>query len=109
MLINLNTKLRNNVVSKILVDNYDQQIQNQIQVLIDKNETSLIQFEYTNRLGEFNEMIICFDGKYALHIQQDDDDSFVGSFTSDSNKVLVQQILFEKHWNEVKSLEIVNE
>lgn len=109
MLINLNTKLRNNVVSKILVDNYDQQIQNQIQVLNDKNETSLIQIEYTNRLGEFNEMIICFDGKYALHIQQDDGDSFVGSFTSDSNKVLVQQILFEKHWNEVKSLEIVNE
>lgn len=109
MLINLNAKLRNNIVSKILVDNYDHQIQNQIKVLNDKNRTSLIQFEYTNRLGEFNEMIVCFDGKYVLQIQLDKDGSFVGSFTSDSNKVLVQQILFEKHWNEVKSLEIVNE
>ena len=109
MLINLNTKLQNNIVSKILVDNYDRQIQNQIEVLNDNNRTSLIQLEYSDRLGEFNEMIICFDGKYILQIQQDNNDSLVGTFTNDSNKVLVQQILFEKYWNEVKSLEVIND
>jgi len=53
-------------------------------------------------------MILCFDGKYVLQIQQDESNNLVGSFTNDSNKVLVQQILFEKYWNEVKSLEITN-
>ncbi len=109
MLINLNTKLQNNIVSKILVDNYDRHIQNQIEVLNNNDRTSLIQLEYSDRLGEFNEMIICFDGKYVLQIRQDDHDSFVGTFTNDSNKVLVQQILFEKYWNEIKSLEVIND
>jgi hypothetical protein len=109
MLINLSAKLQNNIVSKILLDNFDGHIQNQIEVLNDNDGTGSIQLEYSNRLGEFNEMIICFDGKYVLQIQQDTNDSFVGLFTNDSNKVLVQQILFEKYWNEVKSLEITNE
>jgi hypothetical protein len=109
MLINLSAKLQNDIVSKILIDNYDHHIQNQIKILNDRNKTSLIQFEYSNRLGEFNEMTVCFDGKYILQIQQDNNDSFVGSFTNDSNKVLVQQILFEKHWNEIQSLGVIND
>jgi len=108
MLINLNAKLQDNIVSKILVDNYDHHIQNQIEVLNNNDRTSLIQLEYSDRLGEFNEMIICFDGKYILQIRQDNNGSFVGTFTNNSNKVLVQQILFEKYWNEVKSLEVTN-
>ena len=108
MLINLNAKLQDNIVSKILVDNYNHHIQNQIEVLNNNDRTSLIQLEYSDRLGEFNEMIICFDGKYILQIRQDNNGSFVGTFTNNSNKVLVQQILFEKYWNEVKSLEVTN-
>ena len=109
MLVNLNAKLQDNIVSKVLVDNYDSHIQNRIEVLNNNDRTSLIQLEYSDRLGEFNEMIICFDGKYILQIQQDDNDSLIGTFTNNSNKVLVQQILFEKYWNEVKSLEVMND
>jgi len=109
MLVNLNAKLQDNIVSKVLVDNYDSHIQNRIEVLNNNNRTSMIQLEYSDRLGEFNEMIICFDGKYILQIQQDDNDSLIGTFTNNSNKVLVQQILFEKYWNEVKSLEVMND
>ncbi|WP_458720791.1 hypothetical protein [Candidatus Nitrosocosmicus sp. R] len=108
MMINLSSKLRNNVVSKILVDNADSHIQNQIEVINRKNGRSLVQLEYSNKLGEFDEMIICFDSKFVLQIQQDKNNELVGSFTNDTNKVLVQQILFEKYWNEVKSLEIPN-
>ena len=108
LMIYLSSKLQNDVVSKILVDNYDGHIQNQIGVINGKNGRSLVQLEYSNRLGEFDEMILCFDGKYVLQIQQDESNNLVGSFTNDSNKVLVQQILFEKYWNEVKSLEITN-
>lgn len=53
MLINLSAKLQSNIVSKILVDNYDPHIQNQIELLNDNNESSLIQLGYSNRLGEF--------------------------------------------------------
>ncbi len=108
MMINLSPKLQNDVVTKILVDNYDGHIENQIEVINGKNGRCLIQLEYSNRLGEFDEMIICFDGKYVLQIQQDKSDKLIGSLTNQSNKVLVQQILFEKYWNEVKSLEIAN-
>ena len=39
-------------------------------------------------------MIICFDGKIVLQIHQDKSNELVGSFTNDTNKVLVQQISF---------------
>ena len=108
MLVNVSSKLKNNIVTKILVDNYDGHLHEQIQVLNRKNGSSLIDVGYSNRLGKFDEMIICFDEKYVLQIQQDQSNEFIGSFTNDSNKVLVQQILFEKCWNEVKSLQIRN-
>ena len=108
MLVNVSSKLKNKIVTKILVDNYNGHLHEQIQVLNRKNVSSLIDVGYSNRLGKFDEMIICFDEKYVLQIQQDQSNEFIGSFTNDSNKVLVQQILFEKCWNEVKSLQIRN-
>jgi hypothetical protein len=108
MLKNMSSKLMNDIATKILLDNYDDPIHNQIDILNGNSESSLIQLGYSNRLGDFDEMIICFDGKYVLQIQEDGINNLKGSFTNDSNKVLVQEIVFEKYWNEVKSLEITN-
>ncbi len=108
MLKNMSSKLMNDIATKILLDNYDDPIHNQIDILNGNSESSLIQLGYSNRLGDFDEMIICFDGKYVLQIQEDVSNNLKGSFTNDSNKVLVQEIVFEKYWNEVKSLEITN-
>ena len=96
---NLSPKLQNDIVIKILVDNYDGQIENQIELINGKYRKSLIQLGYSNRLGQFDEMIICFDGKYVLQIQEDLNNNLKGSFTNESNKVLIQEILFEKCWN----------
>ena len=48
------------------------------EVINDNNESGLFQLEYSNRLGEFNEMILCFDGKGVLQIQQDRSNNLVG-------------------------------
>jgi sugar-specific transcriptional regulator TrmB len=108
MLKDVSSKLMDNIATKILLDNYDDSIHYQIKLLNGNSESSLIQLGYSNRLGDFDEMIICFDGKYVLHIQEDGSNNLKGSFTNDSNKVLVHEIVFEKYWNEVKSLEIAN-
>ena len=52
-------------------------------------------------------MIIC-DGKDLLRITYDKLRNFVASFTNKEHQILVQEILFEKYWNEIKSLANVN-
>ncbi len=61
MLNNLGSKLQNDIVGKILVDNYDGgHKQDQIEILNDNNGSNLIQLGCSNRLGEFDEMAKCF-------------------------------------------------
>lgn len=62
--------LRDDISAKILLDNYDGYIHSQIEKINRNSENMLIQLECSNRLGEFNEMIICFDGKYILEIHK---------------------------------------
>ncbi len=68
MLNNLGSKSQNDIVSKILVDSYDGggHMLDQIEVLSGNNGVNLIQLGCSNELGEFDEMAICFEGKYVL-------------------------------------------
>ncbi len=50
MLNNLGSKLQNDIVSKIIADNYDSgHIQDQIEILNDNNGSNLIQLGCSNR------------------------------------------------------------
>jgi hypothetical protein len=73
-----------------------------------RREINLIQIGYLNKLGRFNEMILISDSKYVLHVRYDNDNKMIASFTNEKHKVQVQEIIFEKYWNEVKSLEAMN-
>jgi len=67
-----------------------------------------MQFGYSNKLGEFNEFIMLSDSRYVLQIKYDQQNEIVASFSNEEHNVTIQEILFEKYWNEVKSLEVVN-
>jgi hypothetical protein len=52
-------------------------------------------------------MILISDSKYVLQVRYDKDNKIIASFTNEKHKVQVQEIMFEKYWNEIKSLDEV--
>ena len=48
------------------------------------------------------------DTKYVLQVKCNQHNEIVASFSNEEHSVMIQEILFEKYWNEVKSLEVVN-
>jgi len=105
---NLMPLLRRGVNIKILVDDINQDVLNQIIAISNKNKNELIQFGYTNKLGNFDEMVIISDNKYVLQIRYDQQNELVASFSNEEHSVWIQEIIFEKYWNEVNSLAVIN-
>jgi hypothetical protein len=52
-------------------------------------------------------MILISDSKYVLQVRYDKDNKIIASFTNEKHKVQVQEIMFEKYGNEIKSLDEV--
>jgi hypothetical protein len=63
-----------------------------------------VQIGCLNKLGRLGEMILISDSKYVLQVRYDKDNKMIASFTNKRHKVQVQEIMFEKYWNEIKSL-----
>lgn len=93
---------------KILLDKACNYFQIKINSIIEEKKRDLIQIEYLNKLGRFTEMILITDSKYILQARYDNDNRIIASFTNEKHKVQVQEIMFEKYWNEVKSLGVMN-
>lgn len=53
-------------------------------------------------------MIIVFDDKHLLRFNYDQDNLLIATFSNEEHTVLIQQLMFEKFWNELKSLEVMN-
>lgn len=100
-----------NVSIKILTDGSTLKLRNQINKLNKTLQPNLIQIEYSGKLGSINECMIISDSKALLRINNDSDDldKFTASLTYDPNQILIQEILFEKHWNEVENLTLLNQ
>lgn len=100
-----------NVHIKILTDGSTLKLRNEIFKLNKTLQTDLIQIEYSGKLGSINECIIISDDKTLLKINNDYDgkDNLTASLTYDPDQILIQEILFEKHWNEVENLALVNQ
>jgi hypothetical protein len=99
-----------NVHIKILTDGSTSKLQNEIFRINKIFQTNLIQIEYSSKLGSINECIIISDDKTLLKINSDYDDPFnlTASLTYDPDQILIQEILFEKHWNEIENLTLVS-
>lgn len=103
----LNSSLDRGTKIKILVDNNCNYFQSKINSITKKKASDLIQIGCLNKLGRFSEMILISDSKYVLQIRYDKDNKMIASFTNEKHKVQVQEIMFEKYWNEIKSLDEV--
>jgi hypothetical protein len=53
-------------------------------------------------------MVMIFDNIHLLHVSYSQDNKLVATYSNEEHKVLIQELMFEKHWNEVKSLDIMN-
>ncbi len=93
-------------VLRILVDSANENILDQFKYINSESDnTDFIEIGFTDKLGKFNEMVMISDSKYIIQIKYEDDESkLIASFSNKEYQVLVQEILFEKYWNEVNSL-----
>jgi sugar-specific transcriptional regulator TrmB len=93
---------------KILVDNFDEYLMNAIDISINKskinNNNTPIQLRYSNKLGNFNEMVIMSDGKHLFQIKYNQNGKLEALYSNEKHQIFIQEILFEKFWNEVESL-----
>ena len=103
----LNSLLDRGIKIKILVDNNYNYLQSKINSFTMEKASDLIQIGCLDKLGRFNEMILISDSKYVLQVRYDKDNRMIASFTNEKHKVQVQEIMFEKYWNEIKSLDEV--
>ena len=103
----ISTLLARGVNIRILTDDIDDESASRIIRLQNENKSKPIQFGFSNKLGNFNELVILSDDKYALQIKYNEQNKLTASFTNEESRVMVQEILFEKYWNEIKSLEVI--
>lgn len=99
------TLVNKGITIKILVDNRDTILGKQIGNI--NNATcnhNPIQLEYSNKLGNLDELTILSDGKYLFQLRFDNNNRLVATFSNEQHSVLVQELMFEKYSNEVKSL-----
>jgi hypothetical protein len=104
----ISSLLEKNARIKILVDSAEEFLVKQIAFTNKSNLTNSIQLGYTDKLGDLDEMIIISDNKYLLHIRYGRNNKLIATFSNEEHSVLVQELMFEKYWNELKSLNVMN-
>lgn len=97
---------KRNIGIKILTDEFIPRLLDKIHKLNKGLLREVIQIQNSSKLGNINECVLIVDGKLIFRIVNDKNNpsQFTGMLSSDSNQVLVQEILFEKYWNELHSL-----
>ncbi|WP_148687081.1 hypothetical protein [Candidatus Nitrosocosmicus hydrocola] len=101
--------LQRGISIKILTVNVDEYLIKQIASI---NESFLltkqIQIGFAKKVGDLDEMVMIFDDKHLLRLNYNQDNLLTAAFSNEEHAVMVQELMFEKYWNEVKSLEVMN-
>jgi hypothetical protein len=100
--------LKRGVKIRILCDSLDTDIVNKFNFINSLKLGNELQYGYSNQFNKFNELVIINDGKTMLRCILEPSNEFMAHLSTNEAEVLVQEILFEKSWNEIKSLDIVN-
>jgi len=103
----ISSTLKRGTIIKILTDEIYEDSISQIAGINKKNKDEGFQLGFSNKLGKFTELVIVSDGKYILQITYDQT-TWIGSFSNKEHRVRVQEIIFEKYWNEIQSLKVIN-
>jgi hypothetical protein len=96
------------ITIKILIDDKDETLIHKISSINNMINEKSIQFGYTNKIGNFNELLILCDDKYYLQIKYNRQNVLIASFSNEEYTVMVQETLFERYWNEAMILEMIN-
>lgn len=99
--------LKRDITVKMLFDDIDFSILDQVFELNTISSNNKLQIGYTNKLGNFNELVIVVDQKNVMQIKYDNILNLNASSSNEEHKILLQSILFEKYWNEIKSLTVL--
>lgn len=94
------------VLVKILTDETDEIFLKQISELNRQTEEYPIRYGFGKSLCCFNEMVVMTDGRQVLQTKHQRDGKIFAISSNEEHVVLVQEVLFEKYWNEIQSLEI---
>lgn len=89
---------------KILTDETDEIFSRQISELNQSNKDNPIEYGSGKSLCCFNEMVVLTDGKQVLQTKHQHDGKIFALSSNEEHTVLVQDVLFEKYWNEIRSL-----
>jgi hypothetical protein len=95
---------------RILIDNDNCHFMDKFRIIYDElDNPDLIDVGIIEKLGKFNEMVMISDSKYVIQIKYSNDESqLIASFSNKEHQVLVQEIIFEKYWNEINGLAMAN-
>ena len=53
-------------------------------------------------------MVIISDNKHLIKVNYNQDNMMVATFSNEEYSILIQELIFEKSWTEVKSLNVIN-
>lgn len=99
--------LQKGITIKILTDTINNDLINRINDINNINLTNPIHQSYSNKLGDLDQTVIISDNKRLLQIKYNKENELNGIFSNEEHLILVQEILFEKHWNEIQSLAVM--
>jgi hypothetical protein len=108
-LLQISDLLKRGVYVRILSNVLDTDIKTKFSFVDSLGLKSRIEYEVSNQLNRFNESILIADGKSMLRSIFDPSNDLVAYISTNESSILVEEILFEKYWNEIKSLELIND
>ena len=104
--------LKRKVKVKILINDADLEIIQKVNEVNKENSINMIQLKHTNKLENIEEFIVIKDNATLLNARYNDDDNndyeLSAFLSNEQNKIWIQEILFEKYWNETNSLWMEN-
>ena len=83
--------LKRNVIIKILIDNVDDSLIDNIDEIKNSNRKNSIHLGYTSNLGNFNEMIIIVDSKCLLRIGYNLQNNMKATFSNEEHVIIGQR------------------
>lgn len=90
--------LKKGIKVKILLDNVVEDLVTLFYRLNKENPNSdLIQISFSNKLGNFNGLIIICDHKSILQINSNAESKLSGSLSNELHQLILQEVLFEKY------------
>lgn len=93
---------------KILTNRIAEYLTKEIIIINNKFQSKPVQIGHTNKLGDVDEMVIISDNKHLIKVNYNQDNMMVATFSNEEYSILIQELIFEKSWNEVKSLNVIN-